>query len=184
MPRLLRSDALLLVIDCQEKLMPVIHEAEAITRNIERLIRGFRIIDVPLLMTEQYVKGLGCTIPALRAAADETFGYSPIEKMCFSAFANGEVLAEMRTLKKKQIVVAGIETHVCVYQTVTDLLANGYEVTLIADAVSSRTATNRDIAIRRMTSDGAKLSSTEMALFELLVESGTDEFRAVSKLVK
>lgn len=179
--RLHRGDALLLVIDCQEKLMPVIHDGEAITRNIERLIRGCRILDVPLLLTEQYVKGLGCTIAPIRDAANET---TPIEKMCFSAFANGEVLAEMRSLKKKQILVAGIETHVCVHQTVGDLLANGYEVTLIADAVSSRTAANRDIAIRRMTSEGAKLSSTEMALFELLFESGTDEFRAISKLVK
>lgn len=164
--------------------MPVIHDAETITRNIERLIRGCKILDVPLLMTEQYVKGLGCTIAPIRTAADETFGYAPIEKTCFSAFANGEVLAEMRSLKKKQIVVAGIETHVCVYQTVTDLLANGYEVTLIADAVSSRAASNRDIAIRRMNSEGAKLSSTEMMLFELLVEAGTDEFRAISPLVK
>lgn len=182
--RLQRGDALLLVIDCQEKLMPVIHDAEAITRNIERLVRGCKIIDVPLLLTEQYVKGLGCTIDPIRAAADETFGYAPIEKMCFSAFANGEVLAELRRLKKKQVLVAGIETHVCVYQTVSDLLANGYEVTLIADAVSSRTASNRDIAIRRMTSSGAKVSSTEMALFELLFESGTDEFRSISRLVK
>ena len=164
--------------------MPVMHDGEAITRNIERLIRGCKVLDVPLLLTEQYVKGLGCTIAPIRDAASETSGYAPIEKMCFSAFANGEILAEMRSLKKKQILVAGIETHVCVYQTVSDLLANGYEVTLIADAVSSRTAANRDIAIRRMTSGGAKLSSTEMALFELLFESGTDEFRAIAKLVK
>jgi nicotinamidase-related amidase len=90
----------------------------------------------------------------------------------------------MRQLKKKQVIVAGIETHVCIYQTVSDLLAAGYDVTIVADAVSSRSAENRDVAIRRMVTDGARLSSTEMVLFELTVNSGTDEFRAVAKLVK
>lgn len=184
MTRLQRSDALLVIIDVQEKLMPVIDGADAVSRNVERLVRGFKVLDVPLLVTEQYVKGLGPTIAPLRAALEETSGYSPIEKSCFSGYGCGEFVAELRVLKRKQAIVCGVETHVCVYQTVADLLANGYEVTVVADAVSSRAASNRDIAIRRMTADGAKLSSTEMVLFELTVNSGTDEFRAISKLVK
>ena len=90
----------------------------------------------------------------------------------------------MRTLKRRQVLLAGVESHVCVYQTAIDLTAAGHEVTIIADATSSRTQENRDIALRRMTSEGVKLSSTEMALFELLVNAGTEEFRAVVKLVK
>ena len=173
MSRLDRSRAILFVIDAQEKLMPVISNGEAIARNIERLIRGAKILGVPIVVTEQYVKGLGHTIEPLRNALGDD--YRPIEKACFSGY---------RPLDRKQVIVAGIETHVCVYQTVSDLLANGYEVTIVGDAVSSRSEENKEIALRRMLADGAKLSSTEMALFELTVTSGTDEFRAISKLVK
>lgn len=153
--------------------MPVIANREQVEANIVRLIRGAQILGVPILITEQYVKGLGHTVKDVREALGDA--YKPIEKSCFSGY---------RPLDRKQVIVAGVETHVCVYQTVSDLLANGYEVTIVADAVSSRTIENKSIALRRMTSDGAKLSSTEMALFELTVASGTDEFRAISKLVK
>lgn len=165
--------------------MPVIDRHSEVAANIERLIRGCHVLDnMPVVVTEQYVKGLGPTIEPLRRALEETSGYQPVEKACFSAQGCGEFQATMRLLKKKQVIVAGIETHVCVYQTVTDLLAAGYDVTIVADAMSSRTAENRDIAIRRMVSEGARLSSTEMALFELTVNSGTDEFRAIARLVK
>jgi len=185
MARLLRGDSLLLLIDLQEKLMPVIDRHDDVAKNVERLIRGCHLLDaIPIVVTEQYVKGLGPTIEPLRNALAETAGYQPVEKSCFSAQGCGEFVAAMRMLKKKQIIVAGIETHVCVYQTVSDLLAAGYDVTIVADAMSSRTAENRDIAIRRMVADGAHLTSTEMALFELTVNSGTDEFKAIAKLVK
>ena len=165
--------------------MPVIDRNAEVAANVERLIRGCHLLDgIPILITEQYVKGLGATIAPLRKALEETAGYEPLEKMCFSAQGSGEFHAAMRMLKKKQILVAGVEAHVCVYQTVTDLLAGGYDVTIVADAMSSRTAENRELAIRRMLADGAHLSTTEMALFELTVNSGTDEFRAISKLVK
>jgi nicotinamidase-related amidase len=173
MSRLERTTAILLIIDVQEKLMPVIANREQLEANIVRLIRGAQILGVPILITEQYVKGLGHTVAPLRDALGDA--YKPIEKSCFSGY---------RELERKQVIVAGIETHVCVYQTVSDLLAHGYEVTLVADALSSRTIENKEIALRRMMSEGAKLSSTEMALFELTVASGTDEFRAISKLVK
>ena len=184
MPRLQRHEALLLVIDVQEKLMPVIDRADDVEANIERLIRGCHVLDVPTLLTEQYVKGLGRTVPRVRRALEETFGYTPVQKACFSANGEGEFQAELRRLRKRQILVAGVETHVCVYQTVKDLLSTGYDVTLIADAVSSRTAENKAIALQRMERDGAQLSSTEMALFELLGVSGTPEFAQILKLVK
>jgi nicotinamidase-related amidase len=184
MARLNRAESLLVIIDVQEKLLPVIHDGDAVRRNLERLVRGFHLLDIPIVVTEQYTKGLGSTVQQLHETLVQTVGYTPIEKKSFSAYGCGEFLSAMRLARRKQILVAGIEAHVCVYQTVKDLLAADYEVTVIADAVSSRTPENRDIAIRRMTVDGAKPSSTEMALFELVVNSGTDEFRAIYSLVR
>jgi nicotinamidase-related amidase len=185
MSRLHRSDALLVVIDVQEKLMPVIDRHAEVTLNIERLIRGCHLLDaIPVVVTQQYTKGLGPTVEPLRRALQETSGYQPVEKSCFSAHGCGEFQAALRNLKKRQVIVCGVETHVCVYQTVADLLAAGLEVTIVGDAVSSRTAENRELALRRMTADGALLSSTEMALFELTVNSGTEEFRGIARLVK
>ncbi len=182
--RLQRDNTILVVIDVQEKLIPVIDRAKELLRNVDRLVRGAHILGVPVLVTEQYVKGLGPTVESIRTALDETSGYRPIEKSCFSAHGCEPVAAQLAALERRQIVVAGVETHVCVYQTVTDLLAAKLDVTLVADAVSSRTPENREIALRRMTADGAKLSSTEMLLFELIGVSGTDEFRAISRLIR
>lgn len=184
MSRLQRHDTILLVIDVQEKLMPVIDRAAEVEGNIERLVRGMHVLDIPALLTEQYVKGLGHTVPGVRRAFEQTSGYMPVEKSSFSAKGEGEFVAALRGLRKKQVVVCGIETHVCVYQTVRDLLAAEYDVTIAADAVSSRTVENKAIALERMARDGAKLSSTEMVLFELLGVSGTDEFAQILKLVK
>src|SRR5437870_9672201 len=144
MNRLHRADAVLIVIDVQEKLMPVIDGHEEVARNIERLVRGCKVLDIPALLTEQYVKGLGPTVPSIRRAFEESGVYEPIEKNCFSAYGCAEFVTELRLLSKKQAIVAGIEAHVCVYQTMIDLLANGYEVTVVADAVGSRAASNKD----------------------------------------
>jgi nicotinamidase-related amidase len=182
--RLTRTNTVLLVIDVQEKLMPVIDGAEGVLANVERLVRGAHLLGIPAMLTEQYVKGLGPTAQSVRSAFEETSGYDPIEKSCFSAHGCEPFSRRLSALGRRQIVVCGVETHVCVYQTVSDLLTAGLEITIVADAVSSRTASNRDIAIRRMASEGAQLSSTEMALFELLGVSGTDEFRAISRLIK
>ncbi|MDP9359941.1 MAG: hydrolase [Acidobacteriota bacterium] len=184
MLRLHRAEAFLIVIDVQQKLMPVISDHESIEHNIERLVRGCKVLDIPAIVTEQYVKGLGPTVPVIRSALEETSGYEPIEKSSFSGYSCPEFVMATRNLHRKQAIVAGIEAHVCVYQTVGDLLANGYDVTVIADAVSSRTPANKEIALQRMVSDGAKLSSTEMVLFELTVASDTDEFREIARLVK
>ena len=182
--RLNRSDTVLLVIDVQEKLMPVIDGSEAVLRNVERLVRGCHLLGVPAILTEQYVKGLGPTAATVRTAFEETGGYRPIEKACFSAHGCEPFVRQLEVLGRRHILVAGVETHVCVYQTVSDLLAARFEVTIVADAVSSRTSRNREIALSRLVSEGVKLSSTEMALFELLGVSGTDEFRAISRLIK
>jgi nicotinamidase-related amidase len=184
MNRLDRNTALLVVIDVQEKLMPVIHAHDDVERNLDRLVRGCHLVGVPALLTEQYVKGLGSTVPLVRQAFEETIGYRPIEKNCFSAQRCEPFAAQITALERRQVLVAGVETHVCVYQTVSDLLGAGYDVTIVADAVSSRTPENKSIGLQRVTRDGAKISSTEMALFELLRNAETEEFRAVSRLIK
>jgi nicotinamidase-related amidase len=182
--RIVRAQTALVIIDVQEKLMPVIDGADAVIRNLERLVRGCHILGVPVIVTEQYVKGLGPTVEPLRRALEETSGYAPIEKSCFSAAGCEVFSTRLAELGRTQLLVAGVETHVCVYQTVEDLLARDLSVSVVADAVSSRTAQNREIALRRVAADGALLTSTEMALFELTVAAGTDEFRAISRLVK
>lgn len=183
-PRLDRLQTVLVVIDVQEKLMPVIENADEVVANIERLIRGCHILGVPTLITQQYTKGLGATVAPVRRALEESSGYNPIEKMDFSAGRCDAFAAQVSALDRRMVLLAGVETHVCVYQTGRDLLAKNLAVSVVGDAVSSRTTGNRDIALQRLLSDGAKITSTEMALFELTGISGTDEFRAISKLVR
>ncbi|HEX7152611.1 MAG TPA: isochorismatase family protein [Thermoanaerobaculia bacterium] len=184
MPRLTRDKAILVLIDVQEKLLPVIDGAKELVKNVDRLIRGTHALGIPAIVTEQYVKGLGPTVEPLRRVLEETHGYRPVEKACFSAHGCTAFTAQLAALERPQVLVAGVEAHVCVWQTVSDLLAAGCQVSVVADAVSSRSPRNRDIAIQRMVSEGAKLTSTEMALFELTVVSGTEEFKTISRLVK
>jgi nicotinamidase-related amidase len=187
MPQSLRLDRLqtvLVIIDVQEKLMPVIDGGDEVLTNLERLVRGCHVLGVPAVITEHYPKGLGPTVASIRAALTDGNGFNPIEKSCFSAGQCAAFAAQVAALERRHVLLAGVETHVCVYQTAQDLLAGGMTVSIVADAVSSRTARNRAIALERMVSDGVKLTSTEMALFELTRVAGTDEFRAVSRLVK
>lgn len=182
--RLKRESIALAIIDVQERLMPVIDQRAAVEANLERLVRGAHVLGLPVIVTEQYVRGLGSTVASLRSALEETSGYLPIEKDCFSAAACEGFRETLGRLGRPQVLVAGVETHVCVLQTCLDLLEAGLEVAVAADAVSSRTAMNRDLALRRLERAGVTLVSTEMALFELLRRSGTDEFRSISRLVR
>ncbi len=182
--KLKRETAVLVVVDMQQKLMPVIGDSETVIRNVERLIRGCHVLGVPILTTEQYVRGLGSTVPVLRTALDETDSIQPIEKVCFSSAGCEEFATALASSGRSQVILCGVEAHVCVYQTAIDLLDLGHEVFLVADATGSRTIENRETARRRLMYEGAKLTSTEMALFEMTVNAGTDEFRAISKLVK
>src|SRR5258708_12145730 len=142
MARLQRTESLFVIIDVQEKLLTLIDGGEAVVRNLDRLVRGFHVLDIPIVVTEQYSKGLGTTVSALRNVLTETVGYSPIEKSTFSAYGCGEFQAALRLARRKQIIVAGIGTHVCVYQTAKDLIEADYQVTIIPDAISSRTPQN------------------------------------------
>lgn len=184
MRRLEKDSALLAVIDVQERLARVIDGIDEVERNITRLVSGSSLLGVPTIVTEQYPKGIGPTTDTIRSAFESVGAFEPIQKMCFSSWECGEFADRIRESGRLQIVVAGIEAHVCVYQTCLDLLEEGFGVWVAADAVSSRTARNREIALQRLVSEGARLTSTEMALFEMTVESGTDTFKSIAKLVK
>lgn len=182
--RIDRENAVLLVIDVQRKLLPHIDDHEQVERNIIRLIQGTHILGVPVIVTEQYPQGIGHTTEPVLEALEETHGTEAIQKMTFSSCGAPEFIERLEALGRKDVILAGVETHVCVHQSALDLLDRDYRVWIVGDAVSSRTARNRQIALERMAGEGARLTSTEMILFELTVECGSDEFRAISKLVK
>jgi len=171
----------LIIIDVQEKLSRVMYEKEMLFNDIQKLIKGIQVLDIPVIVTEQYPKGLGPTIPEVSNLFPN---FQPIPKISFSCCGNERFLQELNDLHRKQVLIAGIETHVCVYQTALDLLSLGYEVQVVTDCVSSRTPANRDIGLNRVSQAGAIPTSTEMALFELLKVADGERFRAISKIVK
>ena len=172
-----RDRTALVVVDVQEAFRDAVGEFDAVAGNVAVLVRGARILGVPVLVTEQYPRGLGETVAEL---AEHLDGIPRLEKVVFSAArAEGFDLGG-----RDQALVCGIETHVCVAQTVADLLDEGLDVQVATDAVSSRTAANRRAGLAKMEATGAMLTSTEMALFELLGRAGTPEFKEVQALVK
>ncbi len=182
-PGLLQKDATgLIVIDMQEAFRPVIDGFDDIVANVCRLAEGFAILGRPIIVTEQYPKGLGRTVPeveeTLPAFTDR------VEKMRFSGWGVEGFDRAIRRARSTSWVVCGIETHVCVNQTVLDLIGQGLDVHVAEDAVSSRTAQNRAIGLEKMRAAGARSTSTETALFEMLEQAGGGEFKAISKLVR
>jgi nicotinamidase-related amidase len=178
---LLREKTALLIIDIQEKVLAVMDNPRDVSANTIKLIKGFKVLNLPIFYTEQYPKGLGSTTSAI---AKELEGLSAIQKMSFSCFGADDLFTRLKDNNISQVVIAGIESHVCVQQTVLDLLANGFQVNVCADAVSSRKAVDYNTALERMRSHGAEITTTESVLFELLNVSGTDEFKQISKIVK
>lgn len=176
-----RENTALLVIDVQEKLMPVIHEQALIFENVNKLIRGAEILDLEIIITEQYPKGLGNTCKEIQLPTENPI---VIEKMCFSCMLNDEVNEQLKLTNVKDVIICGVEAHICVLKTALDALEAGYRVHVVSDAVSSRTPQNKQLAIDRMSQAGAFIVSVEMILFMLLDTAGTDEFKAISKLIK
>ena len=170
----------LLVIDVQEKLMPVVQDAEQIFANVNRLIKGVTTINVPIVITEQYPKGLGNTC----AEVEIPEGIQPIEKICFSCIQSANVLEELKARNITSLIVCGVESHICVLKTTLEALEKNIEVHVVADAVSSRTTANKQLALERMRQSGAFIVSTEIILFQLIDEAGTDAFKTISRLIK
>jgi len=179
--RLVAGKSIALVVDIQERLFPFIHDNEALAARCVMLIRGLRVLEVPIVVTEQYPKGLGKTIaPICEAVANEPC----IEKMTFSCCGSDEVEARILAMAKHQVIVMGIEAHVCVLQTVLDLRQQGQTAIVVEDCISSRRENDKRIAIERMRDVGAIITTAESLLFELLERAGTDTFKEISKLVK
>ena len=179
--RILKENTLAVIIDVQEKLFPHMSEYEELEHYLNILIKGLKLLDIPLIVTEQYTRGLGFTIPSLASSLQN---FSPFEKTSFSCCDDTYISEGIQEYKPVHIIVAGIEAHVCVLQTVTDLIQKGYIPVVIADCISSRKLLDKQIALERMNKEGALISTCESVLFELTRFSGTDLFRAVSKLIK
>jgi len=180
MSRLLeRKNAALLVIDVQERINAVMDNQGHLPR-IEVLVEACRGLEVPVIASEQYPQGLGATVDSLAAALADT----PVTKLAFSCIRDEKSRWAVESCCRRQIVVTGVETHVCVLQTVLDLLAAGYQVHVPHDAVNSRRPADKEWALRRMETAGAVITSTESALFELLERCDTADFKTVAKLIK
>ena len=175
-----KEDTALLVIDVQERLMPVIHNNQQVFDQINILIKGAEHLQVPVIITEQYPKGLGNTCPEITVPESGTM----IQKVCFSCLLSEPVKAKLKELNIHSLVLCGVESHICVLKTALDALKQGFDVHVVADAVSSRTEANKKLALERMRQAGAFIVSTEMILFQLMDEAGTEAFRAISKLIK
>ncbi len=171
----------LAVIDVQGKLAQLMWEKEGLFENIGILIQAAKILNIPILWCQQVPDALGPTVPEI---AELLEGVEPINKSAFSCCGDEGFNRRLEQLGRRQVILCGIETHVCIYQTAADLLSKGFAVDVIADAVSSRTAENRQVGLERMAVDGANLSSVEMLLFELLKDASHPKFKQLAKLVK
>ena len=176
------DQAVLVVIDVQERLVPAMKEkiSKKIISNIELLLEGAKQLGIPVVTTEQYPRGLGHTVAELAEACGDTV----IEKASFGCCGEAKFNEVLKETGRKQVIVTGMETHVCVYQTVLGLLEDGYAVHLIRDAICSRTKENYQAGVENSAAAGAVISTTEMALFQMLKEAGTPEFKAIAKLLK
>lgn len=172
----------LAVIDVQESFRQPIQDFSELAARVALVAHAVQLLGVPVLVTEQYPKGLGRTAGEIRAVLPE--GSEPIEKTAFSSCGAGEFVARLEAACARQVLLCGVEAHVCVNQTAHDLLARGYQVHLLADCVSSRAEQNRRVGVEKMLRSGVIPSSTELALFELMRDARHEQFKAIQKLIK
>lgn len=182
MARLRPDDTLVMVIDMQERLQPLIHDDARVRAAAAALAEGARLLGVPVMVTEQYPKGLGQTVPELRPAVDAAGGV--LEKTSFSCAGDASIAARIQAMGRPNVVLAGVEAHICVLQTALDLLEAGYAVHLAEDAVGSRTPHNKEAGVARARRHGAEPASVEMVLFELMGTKEHPRFKDVQRLIK
>jgi len=176
------EDSLLLVVDVQEKLWPHISNHEQVRDRCRLLIRGAQKLKVPVLVSEQYPKGLGPTLPELREAQPE--GAVLCEKLAFGCMGDTGIVEQIEASGRRVLVVCGIEAHVCILQTVLGAVGKGFRVAVVADAIGSRVESNRQLALERMCAAGATVLSAEMLLFEWMRTAKHEAFKEISALVK
>ena len=177
--RVRRSDCVLLIVDVQDRLIGTIAEHEAIVENIKALIKAAQVLGVPVLATEQ--EKLGEIVPELQGLLSDS---PKFRKLSFSCCGDAAFMRKLRQVRKKTAIVCGIETHICVLQTVLDLLEHHYRVLLVSDATSSHAPIDRETAIDRMRSAGAMIGTTEAVIYELTERAGTEEFSRILEIVK
>ena len=175
------SNTLLVIVDIQEKLVRAMHAREDLILKAQQLAQGAAVLKLPILCTEQNPKGLGPTLPEIRAAMP---GVEPISKFSFGCGGCTEFMSALQAAGRRNVLIAGIETHVCVYQTTRELLEKGYGVEVVADACSSRTSQNRQIGLEKMCAAGAAITCVETALFELLKVAEGPAFKQILQIVK
>jgi nicotinamidase-related amidase len=177
-----REESILVIIDIQERLAAVMKEREKVISNTLHLVEAARLMGIPVMITEQYPKGLGPTVGEIR---DGLSGfYSPLEKLAFSCCQDRSFMDSLRRMGRKKVILCGMEAHVCVLQTCLDLLREGYHVHTVRDAICSRAEDNFLTGIGIMRDAGAVITSTETVLFQLLGRAGTEEFRMISRRIK
>jgi isochorismate hydrolase len=171
----------LVVVDIQEKFRGLIHGMDRVIEAASRLIRFAGQVDIPILVTEHYPRGLGETVPEVRSLLEP---FAPVEKIHFSCCGSAEFNQALKDCGRSQIILCGIETHVCIYQTAFDLLHQDNQVAVAIDAVSSCSAVDREIGLRRMSEIGVQSMGAQMLMFELLKKAGTPQFKAVADILK
>ena len=171
----------LTIVDVQGKLAQMMSGKQALFENLQKIIKGIQALEIPILWVEQNPEGLGSTIPEV---AELLAGINPISKLSFSCCKNERFIQALKAANCNQILIVGIEAHICVYQTAMDLVKLGHEVEVVTDAVSSRTVENKNVALQKMSRAGVSLTSTEMALFELLEVAEGEQFKKILKIVK
>lgn len=176
-----KEDAVLVLIDVQGRLAEIVDGSAAMLDSIRRLLTGLYVLEVPVIVTEQTPNKIGTTWRDIRPMIAD---YKPIEKSTFSCCGERMFLEVLEKTKRRQVILCGIETHICVYQTALDLLDAGFEVHVVTDAVSSRDPANKTLALRRMEYEGVKLVGTEMLLFELLADTKDPQFKSILHIVK
>jgi nicotinamidase-related amidase len=179
--RLEKEDTVLVVIDIQERLFPVMSEKEVLLKNTGVLIEGSQLLALPVLLTQQYTRGLGETLPELK---EKINGFLPIEKTAFSCYDEPVFVEKLEETACKNVLICGIESHVCVLQTAVDLKAAGYNPVVVFDCVSSRSEANKSLALERFRHEGIMVAGYESALFELTKNAKDTAFKGISTLVK
>jgi nicotinamidase-related amidase len=179
---MLTSDkAVLVIVDVQGKLAALMKDKEILFENLVRMAQGAKVLGIPIIWNEQVPEKLGETIAPLKEVLTDN---APLAKVSFSCCGNPAFMEKLRAFGRKQVILVGIETHICVYQTALDLIKNDYEIHLVVDAVSSRHESNRRVGIERMKEAGAILTTVEMSLFEMLGRAEGEKFRQIAKIVK